>query len=291
MMAPMVRRGVWAGSLALVALATLTACSWRLETDPEPFRTPSPITVLRDHVAAAEAAVEAAAPSSDDPLAVVEANAVPVRLGALGGVSPTSSPRPAGSLSQALEDAEAAAAQCMDGAGDDPLGGLCASILLSHKAINAESERNDWESLAYLAEPPTLPPADSTVPADVLSRLALEHDKLRALYEVVAARSDGDARTSALSGSSTERQRVADLLAIAGVQDLTEPAYDVPADATALRDQHLAIAEAYAALMVGAAPQDRGWLLNSALVEYRGALANGLTAAQIPALPGAVQGA
>ncbi|MCR6711322.1 MAG: hypothetical protein NVV57_00925 [Demequina sp.] len=65
----------------------------------------------------------------------------------------------------------------------------------------------------------------------------------------------------------------------------------MPADATALRDQHLAIAEAYAALMVGAAPQDRGWLLNSALVEYRGALANGLTAAQIPALPGAVQGA
>jgi hypothetical protein len=177
----------------------------------------------------------------------------------------------------------------MDAAGEDPLGGLCASILLSHKAINAESERNDWESLAYLAAPETLPPANSAVSVDDLSRLALAHDHLRALFEVIAARSNGDSRTAALESSASERQRVADLLAIDGVEDLTEPAYDVPIDATAARDQSLAIADAYAALMVRAAPQDRTWLLNSALVEYNSSLANGLTAAQIPALPGAVQ--
>jgi len=289
MMAPMVWHRAVAGCVGLALVATLSGCSWHLETEPEAFRTPTALTVLRDHVAAAESAVEAAAPSSRDPLAVVEANAVPVRLAALGGVSPTSSPRPSGSLAVALEGAESAAAACMDAAGEDPIGGLCASVLLSHLAIDAEAQRNDWEMTAYLPEPPTLPPADSEVSADVLAQLALAHDRLRALYEVVAARSEGDSRKAALEASSAERQRVADLLAIEGVEDLTEPAYDVPADATALRDQNVAIAETYAALMVSAAPQDRVWLLNSALKAYRSALANGLAAAQIPALPGAVQ--
>ena len=271
MMSPM----RWRRGLALAALAASVAsfaagCSWRLDTPPEPFRTPSPVTVLRDHVAAAEAAVGTAAATSDDPLASVELAAVPTRLAALGGVSPTSSPRPEASLAAALDAVDAATTACMESAGDDPLGGLCASIALSHEVIRAAPERFDWEALAYLAAPVTLPGADSAVSTDAIAHLALEHDKLRALYEVIAARSKGESRTNALERSASERSRVADLLAVSGVEDLTQPAYDVPADAAAAIAAQVTIAETYAALMVSAAPQDREWLLNSAVVAYRG---------------------
>ena len=279
--------GIGAATLAIATL--VSGCSWRMDTEPEPFRSPSQITMLRDDVAAAEAAVASAAAVSDDPLAGVELAAVPVRLTALGGVSPTSSPRPDASLAEALDGASDATTACMDNAGDDPLGGLCASIALSHAVILAAPERFAWEALAYLAEPVTLPGADSAVPSETLALLALEHDRLRALYEVIAARTTGEERTAAREQSSGERARVASLLAIEGVEDLTEPAYAIPADASSALAARVTIAEAYAALMVGAAPQDREWLLNSAVVAYRGALANGLPISGVPALPGAIQ--
>ena len=87
---------------------------------------------------------------------------------------------------------------------------------------------------------------------------------------------------------------MASLLAVPGVEDLTEPVYDVPASsvtdqaaraATAIEAQR-ALAERYAALLVAADPADRGWLLNSAYAAYLAAAQRGLTASEVPALPG-----
>lgn len=291
MMAPMAQAWTIAGAaVACTAALVLAGCSWRLDTPPEPFRTPTAETVLRDEVAAAESAVAAAAATSDDPYAPLESAAVPIRLEALGGVSPTSSPRPSNALAAALDAADEATTECMAAAGDDPLGGLCASIALSHTVIDAAGERNAWKALAYLPAPETLPGSDSAVSADTVAQLALGHDRLRALYEVVAARSAKAAREAALERSAAERARVTELLAIDGVADLTEPAYDIPNDpVTAVEGQQRALAESYAALMVRAAPQDRAWLLNSAAIAYRAALASGMLPEDIPALPGAVQ--
>ena len=290
MMAPMRwRRGLALAALAAFAAPVAAGCSWRLDTPPEPFRTPSPTTVLRDHVAASEAAVGAAAGGSTGPAAGAEAAAVPIRLAALGGVSPTSSPRPSENLDAAIKAAQDAARECLEGAEDDPLGGLCASILLSHSLILGPPVAPTWEATAFLEGPQVTPGADSHVSAEEVGELALEHDKLRALFEVIAARSKGAERTAALETSSVERSRVAALLAVPGVQNLTQPAYDVPGEAAAALPAQVALAQTYAALLVSAAPQDREWLLNSAYVAYEAAIASGLTLAQVPALPGAVE--
>jgi hypothetical protein len=299
MMAPMEGArptlGVAIVGAAVALVVALAGCSWRVETEPEPFRTPSPITVLRDQVAAAEAALATAAEADSGDLASAEAAAVPVRLEALGGVSPTSSPRPSTDLQAAVNEALAAAHQCIAGANDDPLGGTCAAIELSHWVIAVASGATAEDLPAPGAG--LVPAVATSVDVATLSQLALEHDRLRALYEVIAARSSGAKRTDALARSSAERDRVAQLLAIAGVDDLTQPAYDVPAAATATkaartataRAAELSLAQAYAALLIDAAADDRGWLENAAFTAYEGAIANGLTAAEVPALPGAVE--
>jgi hypothetical protein len=184
----------------------------------------------------------------------------------------------------------------MTAAGEDPLGGLCASIALSHAAMAAQPPSTEEDS-TFLPSSPAIPSADTAVNSSTIANLALEHDRLRALYEVIAARASGGERTQALASSAAQRARVAELLAIAGVEDLTQPAYDIPAasvsseasrTATALEGE-VALADAYAALLVLAAPQDREWLYSAALGAYRGAVVAGLTPEQVPALPGAVQ--
>ncbi|MGC4174788.1 hypothetical protein [Demequina sp.] len=284
----MVRRAGQVAAMVAAVAIVLSACSWRLEEDPEPVRTPTPITVLRDHVAAAESALATAAGTSTDPLAAVEAAAVPIRLAALGGVSPTSSPRPDADFAMALSVATDTARDCMEAAGDDPLGDLCASILLSHLAMSAAAgtvtpEMTDYSSAV------TGPGATTEVDAGTLARLALAHDQLRATHEVVAARSSDEAREDALALTASEGARVTALLAIDGVADLREPQYDVGTDSAAVLESQRAIADSYAALLVAATPVDREWLLNSALIAFNGAVLSGLTAEQIPALPGAVQ--
>lgn len=293
MMAPMRwRRGLAVAASAATIAALVAGCSWRLDTPDEPFRTPSPVTLLRDDVAASESALAAAASTTDGDFAAAEAVAAPLRLDALGGVSPTSSPRPSTDIEVALNGAIASAHQCVAGAGEDPLGGLCASIELSHWAIAAASGTSMQTTIAPDAG---LTPAGSTgVHPATLSQLALEHDKARALYEVIAARATGSERTDALTRSAEHRARVAALLALPGVEDLTEPAYDVPAASMANKAARtkaalateVALAQAYAALMVSAAPDDRSWLANAALAAYEAAVAHGLTPADVPALPG-----
>lgn len=293
MMAPMTLAKATATSVAMLTVAvSLTACSWRLETDPEPFRSPSEITVLRDNIAALEQAVGTAADLATGPQADAEAAAVPSRLELLAGVSPTSSPRAAADLAAAAAEAQAAAVDCMVAAGDDPLAALCASIALSHAAIAGTADPDS--APGTVVDGGTEPGSDSVLDRDEIAVLALEHDKLRSLYEVAAARSKGAEREQALAASVIERERVETLLAVPGVLDLTEPVYDVPAASVAKKAARAetvlaarkALAERYAALLVGADVVDRGWLLNAAYENYVAAGRVGLTASEVPALPG-----
>ena len=225
-------------------------------------------------------------------VASAEAAAVPVRLAALGGVSPTSSPRATAQLAPAVDAALAVATTCSEAAGDDSLGGLCASIALSHAVIAATSP-----SVADVAPPTaTVPTLGAQVAPGALAKLALEHDKARALFETIAARSAGDEREAALAQSARQRVLVTALLEFDGVQDLTEPAYSVPAASVATPEARAATAraalvtlgEANAALMVQANGNDRAWLYQLALEEYATAVKYGLAATEVPALPGGV---
>ena len=294
MMTPMMwRRGLAIAAFGSALALGATACDWRLDSEPPPFRTPSPTTELRDQVSAAEAAVGAAAGSGSGAVASAEAAAVPVRLAALGGVSPTSSPRPAVGLAPAVDAALAAAVTCSQEAGDDSLGGLCASIALSHAVIAAASP------LLADVTPPTanIPASGTQVAGDAITKLALEHDKARALFETIAARSAGDEREAALAQSARQRALATALLGFDGVQDLTEPAYAVPAPSVATPEARTATARAalvtlggaYAALMVQADANDRAWLYDLALEEYSTAAKYGLAATEVPALPGGVE--
>jgi len=296
MMAPMARgRFIAIGAIALVSASVLTGCDWRVESEPEAFRTPSAMTVLRDDVAAAESALLTAATATSGDLGEAEAEAVPIRLDALGGVSPTSSPRPSADFAAAFNAALASARQCVQAAGDDPLGSLCASIELSHWAIAAASGTSVQADIAPDAG--LVPGTTTSVGGDALAQLALEHDKARALYEVSAARAAGSERTEALARSAEHRERAAALLALPGVADLTQPAYNVPAASTtnraarmaAARDTEVGLAQSYSALLVTASAADRGWLANAALTAYVAAAAHGLTPADVPALPGAIE--
>ena len=297
MMAPMVLRRSLAGALVVVAAGTLAGCSWRLEAAPEPFRTPSPITVLRDQVAAAEAAVESSARGAAGDQADAEGAAVPARLSALGGVSPTSSPRPDSVFADAVATAQSQALACMQAAESDPLGGLCASMALSHATIDAAANPSLVDATPFIVDAALTPGNGTAVTPDQLSRLALEHDQARALFEVIAARSEGAERKAALADSAAHLERVRALLAMPGVEDLTQPQYDVSASSVAgaadreatARAAQVSLADAYSALLVAAAPQDRDWLVNAAFDAYKGAIRYGLGAAAVPALPGAAQ--
>jgi len=287
MMAPMTWRDVAKGVAVLAVATTLAGCSWRLDTEPQAFRTPSPVTIARDQLAAAERAVGSAASAGDDALAQAERDAAPVRVAALGGVSPTSAPRATDDLAAAIASARDTALTCMGAAGDDPLAGLCASIALSHEVMSAAADPLTIADTSYGSGTDTLPGLDTAVTADELGAMALAHDQLGALYEVVAARSTGATRDAALERSTSERERARALLAIYGVPNLTQPQYDVPTDAGAPLAAELAIAQRYSSALVGAAPQDRRWLYNAAVAAYAQAITDGLAPRDVPALPGA----
>jgi len=294
MMTPMgtgARAAIAAGLVALVAATA--GCSWRLESDPVPFRTPSPSTVIRDGVAAAESAVDAAAQGSTDVLGEVESVLAPTRVAALGGVSPTSSPRPSADLAAAIAAASDQASECAETTDDPTLGGLCASIVLSHALVTFAADpapRGEPQVRVVDETAAVIPDASTQVDPQRVAEWALAHDRARAMYETIAARAVGDERNTALARGRLHRDRVAQLLGT-GVEDLTQLSYDVPAARvvdTAARvalasETELALAEDYAAAMVTAAPVDRAWLTNAAYDAYA---ASSLAPDDVPALPG-----
>lgn len=294
MMAPMRFGARVAIAAAAVALLGVTAgCSWRLETDPEPFRTPSPTTVMRDHLAAAEQTVQGAASASTGAVAETEAGLAPARIAALGGVSPTSSPRPTADLDAAVAAALAQADACAETAEDATLAGLCVSTALSHRLVAfAADPEPRGEPQVRMVDPAAgvLPEASTLVDDSFLAQVALAHDRARDTYQTIAARAKGEERTNALARGRLHRERVEQLLAL-GIDDLTEPAYDVPAArvadagarATLARDTEWALGEDYARVLVTAEAGDRAWLTNAAYDAYTAASP---TPGEIAALPG-----
>jgi len=141
---------------------------------------------------------------------------------------------------------------------------------------------------------PTVPGA-SAVDATALADLAVMHDEARFLYEVVAARHEGQERTDLMARAALHGARGDALVALAGT-DLRTPVYELPdarvataADAaTACREVEQAIGWRYMELTWGTDATDRAWLMDFAFDAYAAsALLPGFTTAQIPTLPGA----
>ena len=115
---------------------------------------------------------------------------------------------------------------------------------------------------------------------------------------MIAARAVGSERTDSLARSAEHRERAVALLALPGVEDLTEVAYDVPATSVSTKVKRtkaalaaeIALADAYSALLINAMPPDRPWLANAAVDAYVAASAHGLAPGDVPALPGVASG-
>ncbi|WP_062301259.1 DUF4439 domain-containing protein [Demequina subtropica] len=295
---------------AVAGLAMLVGgCSWRVETPPIPSRTPTPAVVLRDAAAEREQAVLDAAGSTE--LGALEAALAPERLEALGGVyveypSASSSPSPDASAAPDLEtlvpqvvaDSVAAALEASD---DDPgLAAMLRSIALSHAMADvAASPYSDSPAEHQL--PGTdrggewLPDSGTEVDRDVIARLALAHDQAAFAYEVAAARASEEERADALTRARIHAARAEALVALPGVEDLREPLYDVaPVDTASETGRaamevsiELALSEAYAALIDGAADADVTWILDAAFDAFAAAAAlPGFDASSVQALPG-----
>ncbi|MDN4475682.1 hypothetical protein QQX09_07425 [Demequina sp. SYSU T00192] len=310
-MAPLPSRVIRTAAVAGVATVLLTACTWRVETPPIPSRTPTPTVVLRDEAALREQAVIDAADSTD--LGVIEAGLAPERLAALGGVYveyPSASPTPdagvsaAPSLDEAVQDAIDEALAAADAAAeDDPgLSAMLRSIALSHAlAVDAPGVTGTapveraMPGIGDDATGPWAPDEGTAVDGDTLAALAVAHDRASFAYEVAAARASGNERTRALKRSRLHEERVAELLALPGVEDLRTSLYDVPPAGTENRRARAAteravetgLAESYAALIDGAEPADVPWILNSAYDAWmRAAALPGFDLGSLPALPG-----
>jgi len=245
-------------------------------------------------------------------LAGAEAADAPVRLAALGGVYPVWTPVPSASptteapapeLRGSVVAARDAALTCALATDDETLAALCASIAVSHAVTLFAADLADVAAAApevidrsvVDGNPSLSPPASTAVSADDLSRLALEHDRARYLYEVAAARESGDRRDRALARAGLHRVRADALLAVTGTTDRREATYAVTSaevlgaenrDA-AERGAERALGANYASLLAAAAVGDRPWLMNASYDAYTATAAlPGAIAADVPALPG-----
>jgi len=309
-MTPSPPRALRTAVAATLVLAVLAGCAWRLETPPIPQRTPTPEVVLRDEAAVREEAVTRARGAGL--LAEIQEAAAPVRLDVLGGVyvatpSPTATPEPSATVPPELDEATEAArdgaleaAAAADGS-DASLAFLLRSIALSHAlALGVEAagdgEPGDRTMPSAVDVGDALLPEDGTsLDADVIAGLAVEHDRAAFAYEVGAARAAGDERARALERARQHRARADALVELPGVEDLRAELYDVAPASIATRKARAATALEletgigwnYAALLDGATADDAAWLLNAAYDAYCDAASlSAFTAADVPALPG-----
>ena len=176
----------FAAAAAAVAVATLVSgCDVRWETDPSSFPSPDEVTVARNSLADAEAAVlEAAAePGSDtDAVAPGAAAAAQAHLDVLGGVyvaypdapspSPSVSPAPKPTLAEAIAFARDTAEDVAASTDDADLAFLARSIDLEWALRGLWAEREaatqdaaDAETAAS-ASPTPLPATEADSPGD-----------------------------------------------------------------------------------------------------------------------------
>jgi hypothetical protein len=138
-------------------------------------------------------------------------------------------------------------------------------------------------------------PTTTALSSTQLEDLAVQHDKARFLYEVIAAKSTGSERTEALARRDIHAQRSESLAALAGDPDGRQSLYNVSplqvetaaARGAAATATEFALGARYVAMLPDEDATDRGWLLNAAFDAYAaGSLQRGFTVAQFPALPG-----
>jgi len=138
--------------------------------------------------------------------------------------------------------------------------------------------------------------ATLAVNSDTLAELALAHDELRYLYEVVAARTTGALRTWALERSGVHALRAEALLALTTAADPRQAIYaiesgalaDRPALDATVRNAEQALGERYATLAV-ANPAERPWLGSATLDAFTASLMwPSATAQDLVALPGLI---
>lgn len=313
MIAAMGRKGVGATAIRVLAVGIAVAvigsgCAVRLDAPPPPVRTPAPATLARDDLAQGEATVLAAAGPASGQLASLEAALVPARLAALGGVAPpwpsaTASPSPTAlpSLATAVEQARDEAIALSATTDDANLALLGHSIALSHAltlwfAALPEGGLGAAErAFVTTGSQSFVPAANTAIAPDILSELALMHDRARYLDRVIAARTTGTARTDALARALIHEERATEILALPGVPDERDVVYDIPtasvrraADREAAeRLTESALGWRYAELLDGARPSEWSWLLNASFDAFAAAaLTEGFPAAALPALPG-----
>lgn len=320
MRAPLLR-----ASAALLVVAALTGCSWRLETPTPQWPSPDAVTQMRDAAAVREQQViDAAARQGESAtaqaavLSEIETAAAPERLDALGGVYkayPTSSPSP--SPSDAPLDLVSAAERARDGhladalvAEDHDLAFMLGSAGLS-LALSAWYAAWVEDAITEAAQPVVelrllmsdAVPESQPVPAvagvgpDILSDLALLHDQARYAYEVLAARAPEEEQSQWIERRDLQAARADALVELPGVEDQREPVYVLPDDASNDAAARMATArtlergagETYARLLGEVEPADMAWVLNAAFDAYAQAAAFGDPTASsygVPALPG-----
>ncbi len=320
-------------ALGAVLLASASGCQLRRETSPPVTPTATQYDVLRNEAAQREAAVldalavttGAQTPGQEFLIQAETAFATP-HLDALGGVyvpfpsaSPTASVTPSPTLPQPPSAVVIAAAHARDEdlsdaliAEDPELALLLASIGLSHaEALGVGAYQDVIASGdAPLAEERPAPgaafadlvPASTALDEDTLEGIIVAHDYAAYVYEVIAARTKGDARTQALARSRIHEKRADDLVALA-TTDPRSPAYVVDRDqfedADAMdalaRETEAGIADRYiatfaiAARLGDAGLADRAWLISGAYDSLvQGLLWPGASVDDAIALPGVV---
>ncbi|WP_062072857.1 hypothetical protein [Demequina sediminicola] len=320
---------------ALTGIVLITGCSWRLESSTPTYPSPDAVTIMRDDAADREDAVLASASTPDAEanspvLAWQEAATTPERIEALGGVyeaypeaspSPSTSITPGVPLLDVVENARDGHLADALQASDPDLAFLLASGGLSHSLLVWYST---WVDAALAGgelpvaaerlpgssalEAETLVPTAPALEAATISALALTHDQSAYLYEVLAAKSEGDERDLWLARRDMHRERASALIALPSVTDERQAVYVSPtADMaspqarTALaQQQEVSLGQTYAALLNGADHDDLAWLISSAFDAYAQAAAYAETpddessveawlaeAPLAPALPGA----
>ena len=316
------RRPLPAGATvtALVALA-LAACSVRLDTPPPSAPSEQPATVERDAAALREQRIVDAVAGAAEPetgqgeaaWAALARESATANLIVLGGVyvaydvTPDASPPP--SVAHAVREARDGAFASAWRTDDDNLANLLCAIGLNH-ALTAwyagvEDARAAGVEVTVVAERPlaaavpfdasALVPASSELSPTTLGALVVEHDRLRYMYETIAARSTGADRLHAYARMGLHADRAQALAELPGVPDARAPVYEILAadvtgaltQAATMRAAEQALGWRYATAIPGASLADRAWLLSAAFDAYAAsAMVDGFTPSEFPILPG-----
>ncbi|WP_152650302.1 hypothetical protein [Demequina aestuarii] len=311
-------------SAVSVAVLALAACSWRLETPPPEWPSPSPETLVRDAAAAREQAVIDATPDGAGAsgsttaqaavLSEIESVAAPARLEALGGFYvpyPHQSPSP--SPSDGRVDLIGAGMGARDGhlaealVTDDPdLAFLLSSAGLSH-ALSSWYSAWVEDAIAQSTEPvvaerlldsPALPdggpvPSATSIDPAVVADLVVMHDQARYAYEVLAARAADEERDRWLARRDLQDARATALAQLPGVADRRESVYvlrsedsgDSAARLATAQDLETVAGVTYATMLNGADAEDMPWLLHAAFDAYAQAAAFGEPTAESYPVP------